>query len=95
MLAAISENPISGQTRPRPARKKSSPVLPFRLLYMLTPMTTAKKTTKTVMSAQCRFMDGSLGGRGWPEMASGRRDATPDPIISGAPGLATARFGIE
>jgi uncharacterized protein (DUF302 family) len=40
-------------------------------------------------------MDGSLGGRGWPEMADGRRVATPDPIISGAPDLATARFGIE
>jgi hypothetical protein len=60
ILAAIRENPIKGQTRPRPARKKSSPDFSFRLLNMLTPMTKRKKTTKTVISAQCRFMNGSL-----------------------------------
>src|SRR5512139_1297665 len=58
MLAAMSENPMSGQTRLRPARKKSSPVLSFRLWNMLT--TTAKNTMKIVRSSQCSVTSASV-----------------------------------
>ena len=60
MLAAMSENPMSGQTRLRPARKKSSPVLSLRLWYMLTPTTTAKNSTKIVRSSQCSVTSASV-----------------------------------
>ena len=52
IFAAMSDNPIIGQIKPRLARKKSSLVFSFLLLYILTPTTTPKNAIKVKISSQ-------------------------------------------